>query len=547
MRRVFATACLLLPVFLVQAGYSQRNAFEAESEIQRKLRSAQRAYDNLELERSERSVDDAVRLIERFGIESRTGRQLAAQVYMQRGILAFVKNQDRRAAKQDFQRALEYDERARLDEMVETPSLRRVFEDARRAGANSARGRQQDQSYDDRRNNGRDYGGAGIGAGAAGANAGRYRDDYRSPDRWDQGRSDYQDDRRGGGREPRQDFRSDDRGYGRDERRTGNYRERDRDSNRGDARRRDSNDGRWRNGQRRTRARQDKLTHQAPRKAVSGVALKLSVNVSEEIYRDVGVVFVYFNTARTDVRQKLEMRPGRGNTYEARIPRHYMIGSQVRYYFQAEDRRDNPIASLGSASRPFLLEISGDTLGATEFASGSSLDGDHDEDGRGARTYFSLSANMGSGVGWVKEFAKPVTQKGATLKKPGLAPTPFHTLVSADFWVSRKISVGGFARIQLIEFAFLGGGRLQYKLKSSGPHETRLRLGGGVGHVRHLVKLGNRLDTTLEGIGHVALGMTYSYKFNNTLGFVLTPDYLHMFGASPSYHLDLNLGLELLF
>ena len=68
-----------------------------------------------------------------------------------------------------------------------------------------------------------------------------------------------------------------------------------------------------------------------------------------------------------------------------------------------------------------------------------------------------------------------------------------------------------------------------------------------MGHVRHLVKLGNRLDTTLEGIGHIALGMTYSYKFNDTLGFVLTPDYLHMFGASPSYHLDVSFGLELLF
>ena len=99
------------------------------------------------------------------------------------------------------------------------------------------------------------------------------------------------------------------------------------------------------------------------------------MTVSERIYRDVGVVMLYFNTARTDGRQKIEMRPGRGNTFVARIPRDYMIGSQVRYYFQAEDRRDNPIASLGGASRPYLIQISGDTLGAPEIASGSSLDG----------------------------------------------------------------------------------------------------------------------------------------------------------------------------
>ncbi|MBV71718.1 MAG: hypothetical protein CMH52_10295 [Myxococcales bacterium] len=544
MRRFVATACFVLTALLLQPAFGQRNAFEAESEIQRKLRSAQRAYDNLELERAERAIDDAVRLIDRFGIESRTGRQLAAQVYMQRGILAFVKNQDRRAAKQDFQRALEYDERARLDEMVETPSLRRVFEDARQASSGRSRGQQRDQ-YDSGRDNGGSYGAAA--AGAAGAAAGQYRNDYGSSGRREQDRTDYRRDERRGGQERQRRARSDDRDYDRNDRRTNEYRPREARAGRPDASRRDTAGGRFRNDRSRSRARQDKLSHQAPRKAASGVALKLTVNVSDEIYRDVGVVFVYFNTARTDVRQKLEMRPGRGNTFEARIPRHYMIGSQVRYYFQAEDRRDNPMASLGSASRPFLLEISGDTLGASEFASGSSLDGDSDGVSGGGRTYFSLSANMGAGVGWVKEFAQPVTQKGARLKKPGLAPTPFHTLVSADFWVSRKISVGGFARIQIIEFAFLGGGRLQYKLSRSGPHETRLRLGGGVGHVRHLVKLGNRLDTTLEGIGHIALGMTYSYKFNDSLGFVLTPDYLHMFGASPSYHLDVSFGLELLF
>jgi len=43
------------------------------------------------------------------------------------------------------------------------------------------------------------------------------------------------------------------------------------------------------------------------------------------------------------------------------------------------------------------------------------------------------------------------------------------------------------------------------------------------------------------------LGMTYRYKLGNTAGFVFSPDYLHMFGASPSYHFDFALGLELLF
>ena len=79
-----------------------------------------------------------------------------------------------------------------------------------------------------------------------------------------------------------------------------------------------------------------------------------------------------------------------------------------------------------------------------------------------------------------------MTQKGA--RSARLAPAPFHTLVSADFWVSRDFSVGGFARIQIVEFAFLGGGRFQYRMSDSGAHGTRLRVGGGV-VMRHLVKL----------------------------------------------------------
>ena len=540
MLRTHAILLIALVSIPTESVHAQRNAFEAERKVGRLLRQAQRSYDNLELSRAQTAIDEAIKLIERFGVDSDNGRSLAALVYMQRGIIAYVQNQDTRSAQEDFERALEYDDQAELDPMVVTPSLKRVFGNARSNAV--GRSRRSSRQYDDRGRSAYEERGRG---GRRERRDDSYRDDFREGDTR---RSDNRRRDRDGRRD---DYREDDRRSYRDE----DYRG-DQDSRRGgrddyrgrrDGRRASRRDDDSR-GRDRVRRREKSLTHAAPRGARSGLALKLEVTVSESIYRDVGVVMLYFNTARTDVRQKIEMRPGRGNTFVARIPRDYMIGSQVRYYFQAEDRRDNPIASLGSASRPYLIQISGDTLGAPEIASGSSLDGSgyerYDDDGR---TYFTLGAQMGGGVGWVKEFAKPVTQKGARLKKPGLAPAPFHTLVSADFWVSRDFSVGGFARIQIVEFAFLGGGRFQYRMSDSGAHGTRLRVGGGVGHVRHLVKLGNRLDTTLEGIGHVSLGMTYSYDFNDTLAFTLSPDYLHMFGASPSYHLDVSFGLELNF
>ena len=368
----------------------QRNASEAERKVGRLLRQAQRSYDNLELSRAQTAIDEAIKLIERFGVDSDNGRSLAALVYMQRGIIAHVQNQDTRSAQEDFERALEYDDRAELDPMVVTPSLKRVFNNAR----NNARGgsRRSRNQYDDRRGSGyndRDRGGRRDGRDES------YRDDYRD-ERRDRSRSGRRDRGRGGDdyrNDDRRNYRDDDYRGGRDSRRGSRDVYRDRRDDRRASRREDDSRGRGRSNE------ENSLTYVAPRGARSGLALKLEVTVSERIYRDVGVVMLYFNTARTDVRQKIEMRPGRGNTFVARIPRDYMIGSQVRYYFQAEDRRDNPIASLGSASRPYLIQISGDTLGAPEIASGSSLDGSDYEryDGEG-RTYFTLGAQMGEAL-----------------------------------------------------------------------------------------------------------------------------------------------------
>ena len=248
--------------------------------------------------------------------------------------------------------------------MVVTPSLKRVFGNARSNAV--GRSRRSSRQYDDRGRSAYEERGRG---GRRERRDDSYRDDFREGDTR---RSDNRRRDRDGRRD---DYREDDRRSYRDE----DYRG-DQDSRRGgrddyrgrrDGRRASRRDDDSR-GRDRVRRREKSLTHAAPRGARSGLALKLEVTVSESIYRDVGVVMLYFNTARTDVRQKIEMRPGRGNTFVARIPRDYMIGSQVRYYFQAEDRRDNPIASLGSASRPYLIQISGDTLGAPEIASGSS-------------------------------------------------------------------------------------------------------------------------------------------------------------------------------
>jgi hypothetical protein len=522
------TAVLTAPVVV----HAQRNAYQAEGEIRRLLDDARRAYDNLELEQSASALRRAIGLIERFGTESQDGERLAAQVYVQRGILTHVKEKNTRATVSDFTTALQYDSQIQLDSLVATPSLQRLFDQALR---------QVRTRRDERR--GSDYGRGSSSAGGAGGYVQGGRTGGRSG-----GREEYNQDRGRYDDRERRDNRGGQRGSsGRDDR--GNRSQagqgdRWRNDGRQQFDRGDRGDGR-RSG-RGGRAADEKLTHTAPGRAKSESQLAIRLTVADYLYRDVGRVFVYFRTARARSTQKLEMLAGRGNDFQTAIPASYMRGNRLIYYFQAEDRRQNVVATLGSVRQPFEVSIDGDMLGADTYASGDSLDGGGGR-GRSDRTYFSLALSLGTGFGWVKTVAKPVTNPLASLRNAGIALAPFHSLVEADFWVSHKVAIGAFARIQIVEPAYLGGARVKYLASNDGPHQVILRAGGGVGYVRHLIKLKERLDTTLEGLYHVAIGMTYAYRLSPMMSFVLTPDYLQLFGESPSYHLDVNLGLSLQF
>ena len=69
------------------------------------------------------------------------------------------------------------------------------------------------------------------------------------------------------------------------------------------------------------------------------------------------------------------MRRGRNDEFIAQIPRRYMVGSTISYYFKAEDRSQTSIASLGTPRKPYRVSISGDLIGSDVMPTGSSLDG----------------------------------------------------------------------------------------------------------------------------------------------------------------------------
>ena len=87
----------------------------------------------------------------------------------------------------------------------------------------------------------------------------------------------------------------------------------------------------------------------------------------------------------------------------------------------------------------------------------------------------------------------------------------------------------------------------QFKVIDKGDNRLILRVGGGVGHVRHLVDLGDVLDTTLEGEFAYTLGASYVYQFDKDFGFLVTPDFIHLIGTSPSPQLDLTFGISMGF
>ncbi len=446
-------------VFAPAGAWAQRDAYEAEVQLERLLDDARAFYDELELERAEAALDDAINLAREFRIENRT----LAAVYLQRGILTHVRDKDGEAAVADFVRALEIDRGVRLDPLVRTPTLQRLFEDAESRVPRAGRDSRRERAPDPR--------------------------DERRPPRRDERRSPAAD-----------------------------------------------------------------LQHEPVRNARGGQRLPIVVNVSDELNPFVYRVHVYFRSARADAVQQLEMRPDGQRAFAARIPGRFVAGRTLSYYIVVEDRRGKPIAAVRSAKDPILVQIEGDALGALDdIPSGSSLigGGGDDEDewddglggGRSKRKYVSIGVSVGSGAGFITDFAQAQNQKSVEIS-PGLALAPFHTLVELDFWAFDFLAIGGFARIQIIEFTHLEGGRLKLRAVDSGGHQLIFRAGGGVGRVRHLVDLGEVLDTTLEGPFFYTVGLSYAYAFNETLSLVVSPDFLHMIGDSPSPHVDLNIGLQ---
>ncbi len=521
---IFFACVAFLVTALPSTLFAQRSAREASGEIERLLQESKNSYDELDLDRAEDALARAVQIAEQFGI-----RNIAlAEVLVQRGVVIFVRDKNREAARNYFSEALDVDDRVELDPLTTTPSLERIFNEARdqRRGRRSGGGfdAMRDPTGGGRYSGGMNGGGVGDGGRYSAPANERRRDDYRDQDSY--GRRDGRSER--GGND-----------YGTQDRRNENFR----NDRFGD---RDQFDRRGRNDRRQNE--NTDLVHRQELSAEADRALPLTVEVAPRINRQVYRVFVYFRDSSSPAIQRLEMQPTGQSGFEGQIPRRFMVGREINYYFQAENRRQDIVAQVGSARQPYKVPIRGDYSDPTGFASGSSLDGDFGGRSRrrdGARQFFGATVNLGTGFGYVKGDARPVNNPNADVSQPGIGPSSFHMLIELDLWLSDTFAFGPFARLQLGDFAHLEGGRVKFKVSDSGDHSFRIRGGGGYGRVAHLVQLKQGFDVTMEGPFLFTVGMTYRYRLNDMFSLVFSPDYLQLFGEYASYHLDLQAGVEL--
>lgn len=295
-----------------------------------------------------------------------------------------------------------------------------------------------------------------------------------------------------------------------------------------------------------TQVTQGGASHTPPAQAQGGRPLPLKLKISAALNQRVYRVYAYFRSARINSVQKIELTPDGPNGFSAVIPARFVGGRNLSYYIVVEDRAGGTIHAERSAKNPYVVPVAGGYLDVGEgVPSGSSLDG-LDKKPRTGRHYVTFDISFGTGGGFISEKAQPVRQKSADIR-PGFAVAPLHALLELDFWATDWLALSAFSRLQIVEFTHLEGGRLKFKVIDKGPNQLLLRVGGGVGYVRHLVDLGDVLDTTLEGQFAYTLGATYVYQFSTDFGLLITPDFIHLIGTSPAPQLDLSIGVSMGF
>ncbi len=293
------------------------------------------------------------------------------------------------------------------------------------------------------------------------------------------------------------------------------------------------------------------LIHYPPSRLMVGESLPISITVSRKLNSKVYRAYLYFKNDTMEMTQQLEMLPKGERDFETRIPNRYIVGQSLKYYIAVEDRQGNRLDQYGSGKNPVVVSIEAPVN--NDIPMGSNLE---DFVGEGSsssgRKYMNFTLSLGTGVGRITDRSESIHQHKRL--STGLALAPFHSMLEVDFNVTSWFSLGAFLRMQFVEFDHLEGGRAQFKVVDHAPHSLILRAGGGIGHVRHMVSVKSKngtgpslLDYSRDGSFCYTLGVSYHWAFSDLFALVVTPDFYHLIGDSPSQHVDLNVGIQASF
>ena len=504
---------------------AQRTVQEAEIQVDRLLRDARSYYDNLEMEPMDDALERIIDIARRFGPATPRMRGQISQAYILKGFMISLNSpNDVQGIKRFFIRALEMNAQAQLTPEIRTPTLSQIFERARGEAAPQQRG-----AYGGRPQQGGAYPPQGTQGGyppPQGAQGG-----YPPP----QGTQ--------GGYPPPQGTQG---GYPPPQGTQGGYPPPQGTQGR------QGNQGSYGAAPKPPPPRGPEISHTPPRQVAGGRPFNVRIRVSPFLRSQIFFVRLFYLSQGTSGTQRLDLRPVSEFDFEGQVPAAFVTGDRIQYFIVLYNQSESPVASYKNNRNPEVVKVAGGRY-STLVGGGGLLGGSNQP----SETSLTVGVLLGTGAGRITTAARFQNDRSTTIRQEGFAWSPFHVQLEADYWISSAFSFGLFSRLQIVEFAPLGGVHLKWRLIDDPEYRFELRGGGGYGKVRHLHSYTKdskkKLDTTLEGPVFYKLGIGYSYAFTQTLAFKFALDFTHLIaldvaaGDSPSLHFDANLGVEMSF
>lgn len=301
-----------------------------------------------------------------------------------------------------------------------------------------------------------------------------------------------------------------------------------------------------------------RLVHTPPTQVREGVNLPVYV----ELHDGAAAQRCVLRYRRADEAwSEIDLLPqGSGPGRSGYVPGSAVIGTQIEYFMQALDWAGTPLAQHGSEARPVVVPILRSAPGPAPIEPPPpGIDPLPPMAGTSSRILHML-LGVGTGGGVVK--GHPLRHPDVELRT-GVGPTLFHFYGELGAFATRQLLFLLATRVQMVIedtevfFEPLLSVRARWYFSESAPLRTFAGVGGGwcgfaedCGYVQHYVDLRPNVeatDTVRAGNAHAGLEGGLTVDFTDNVGLQTSLFLYGLFGESPTFQADLNLGLNFTF